>query len=286
MPRTSLWDGIERVIVIVGCQRSGTTLTGQIIGAHPQAFLVDEPDGLYPWFHAEVDARDDTASLAEAMVKCAATKYHQEDRRRGLGGPRTAADAGATVLVLKAPNLTYDPGRIACLRAPVSVVYPVRDPRAVVASMARLRHVDFVRNQLRLLNDRPVLIERFAMEYLLIANEAHPQWIRQAAIWRIKSNMAPIFKEAGITVTQFKYEDLVCEPDRMISLLLEGCHLPDAAEPRRAHCVYVGFGPGGTDRTRPIDAASLSVWESGLDEEQQAEIIRIAGASARSFGYG
>lgn len=46
--RTGFWDGIERVVAIVGCQRSGTTLTGQIVGAHPQAFLVDEFDGLYP----------------------------------------------------------------------------------------------------------------------------------------------------------------------------------------------------------------------------------------------
>ena len=31
------------LVFIVGCQRSGTTLTGQILGAHPNAILLDEP---------------------------------------------------------------------------------------------------------------------------------------------------------------------------------------------------------------------------------------------------
>lgn len=284
--RTGFWDGIERVVAIVGCQRSGTTLTGQIVGAHPEAFLVDEFDGLYPWFHAETDRRHNAAALAEAMVKSAEAKYRQMDKPRCLGGAVTAGDIGARVLVLKAPNLTYDVGRFSSLGTPVSVVYPVRDPRAVVASMARLSHIDFVGNQLRLLNDRPELIERFTAEYRLLADEAQPQWIRQAAIWNIKSSMAPTFRQAGICVTQFRYEDLVCEPDRMISRILDECHLPDSAEALRSHALYRGEGPGGTDRTRPIDATSLFVWQSDLDEAQQADVIHITGASARSFGYG
>ena len=36
-------------ILIVGCQRSGTTLMAQIIGAHPSAVMIDEDDGLYRW---------------------------------------------------------------------------------------------------------------------------------------------------------------------------------------------------------------------------------------------
>ena len=38
---------IERITIVTGCQRSGTTLTGQILGAHPSAFLIDETDELY-----------------------------------------------------------------------------------------------------------------------------------------------------------------------------------------------------------------------------------------------
>jgi hypothetical protein len=39
-------------ILVVGCQRSGTTLMAQIIGAHPLAVMIDENDGLYNWTDA------------------------------------------------------------------------------------------------------------------------------------------------------------------------------------------------------------------------------------------
>ena len=275
--RGDIWDAIERVIAIVGCQRSGTTLTGQIIGALPQAFLVDEPDGLYPWFHAETRGRDEAASLGGAMIESAKAKYRSGEEGRDCGG--------VTVLVLKAPNLTYDVDQLARLPAPVSIVYPVRDPRAVVASMGRLGHIDFIGNQLRLLNDRPGMRERFAAECRLIENETQPRWIRQAAIWDVKSSMGPDYRQAGFPVTQFKYEDLVREPDRLISTILKGCHLSESDEARCSHDAYVGHGPGGTDRTRSIDAESLCNWETWLDERQQADVIPIAGASARNFGY-
>jgi hypothetical protein len=283
---SGLWDEFERVVVIIGCQRSGTTLTGQIVGAHPQAFLVDEPDGLYPWFHAEVDRREEARALAVAMLQCARRKYQEEDRRRHLGDFRGGRGADATVLVLKAPNLTYDADRIASLPVPISVVYPVRDPRAVVASMAQLDRIDFVRNQLRLLDQRPGVVRHFAAEYQIIANEEEPRWIRQAAVWKIKTNMAEFFQQAGLPTTQFKYEDLVRDPERVISAILEGCHLSQSTETLRPHEFYIGHGPGGTDRARSIDAGSLFNWERLLDEVQQADIIRIAGALGRKFGYG
>ena len=39
-------------ILVIGCQRSGTTLMAQIIGAHPLAVMIDESDGLYNWIDA------------------------------------------------------------------------------------------------------------------------------------------------------------------------------------------------------------------------------------------
>jgi protein-tyrosine sulfotransferase len=279
-----IWDAIQRVVVIVGCQRSGTTLTGQIIGAHPEAFLVDELDGLYPWFHAHAQGLEYATSLADAMLQNAKAKYRSKTRANFVAA-RDPANRGATTLVLKAPNLTYDFDRIAALPAQVSVVYPVRDPRAVVASMRRLGHIDFVANQLRLLTERPAMRERFAAEHFIIEDEAQPSWIRQAAVWSIKSSIAPFYEKSGLTVTQFKYEDLVCEPDRVISAILTGCCLRESDETRCAHRIYIGHGPGGTDRTRAIDAASLSSSNAWLDSAQQAHVMRTVGAWARNFGY-
>jgi len=43
---------VINAILIVGCQRSGTTLMAQILGAHPLAVMIDEDDGLYHWTDA------------------------------------------------------------------------------------------------------------------------------------------------------------------------------------------------------------------------------------------
>ena len=153
---------IRRVIAVVGCQRSGTTLTGQILGAHPEAVLVDEYDGLYPWFHAQTNDPANAGALAHAMLEAARAKYLEPaERFREVDG-RVVLSPAVGVLVLKAPNLTYDDDAFVRLGVPATIVYPVRDPRAVVASMERLCDVDFVGNQVRLMTERPRIAERYA----------------------------------------------------------------------------------------------------------------------------
>jgi Sulfotransferase family len=281
LPRGRIWDIFERVVVIIGCQRSGTTLTGQIIGAHPRAFLVDETDGLHPWFQAQALGRIEESSLERTMLASASVKYRPANGRSEQRGQ----DGQPITLVLKAPNLTYDIELLARMRVPTSIVYPVRDPRAVVASMQRLSGIDFVGNQLRLINEHPLCSERFPAEFRIIQDAAKPIWLRQAAVWRIKTSMSQYCKDLGLPTTQFRYEDLIGNPDSVISRILTECQLADGPETRSAHLAYRGKGPGGTDRTRSIDAASLFEWRNSLTEAAQADILRVAGARAVEFGY-
>ena len=152
--------------------------------------------------------------------------------------------------------------------------------------MTRLSQVDFIHNQLRLLQSRPAVMRRFESEYRTIADETKPVWIRHAAIWKLKSSLRPCFQELGLHVEQFRYEELVSKADKVIRTLLEACHLPASTQPKRSEAVYVGFGPGGTDRTRPLDMSSLSMWNGLLDASQQADVLDVAGNAAASFGYG
>jgi Sulfotransferase family len=279
-------SAIARLIAVVGCQRSGTTLTGQIIGAHPNAILVDETDGLYPWFHAEADERHDAEALGQAMLASAAAKYRNPGARfRNAAGRVTVAD-GVTNLILKVPNLTYDYEKLSRIPIPVMVVYPVRDPRGVVASMTRLSQIDFIGNQLCLLAERPGTAALFEAELRTLANAAAPLWVRHAAIWKVKSGLMPEFQRCGLAVHQFRYEDLVREPQATCRHLLSACDLRVVGELARPEVVYRGFGPGGTDRMRPIDQAALLNWERDLDTSREADILHIAGQLAKNFGYG
>jgi hypothetical protein len=278
-------SSITHVVAVVGCQRSGTTLAGQIVGSHPQALLVDETDGLYAWFHAEADGHAEAEGLAAAMLESAAAKYRDPSVRFEKCDVRGALASSITTLVLKAPNLTYDYEKLARLPVRVTAIYPVRDPRAVSFSMARLSTVDFVGNQLRLLEQRPEVASRFQRECRTMSDGAAPPWVRHATMWKIKSGLAPQFERAGMNVYQFRYEDLVRDPGAASIRLTSACDLLALGVAWRPEAAYVGHGPGGTDRTRPVDRASLREWQSHYDARQQADILRAAGELARSFGY-
>ncbi|MDB5027962.1 MAG: uncharacterized protein JWO66_1651 [Candidatus Eremiobacteraeota bacterium] len=285
MVRSRSLKHVERAIAIVGCQRSGTTLTGQILGAHPEAVLVDETDGLYPWFHAQADGSGDAESPAETMLRRAVAKYADPQGRFTIAGGRVDLAANVRVLVMKAPNLTFDDDKLARFPIPALAVYPVRDPRAVVASMAKLPHIDFVNNQMRLIDERPAAATAYGAERRTMGDESEPLWVRQATMWRVKSGRARDFARSGIPVHRFRYEDLVTDPDAVIARLLDACGLPASALPSRAHTAFVGYGPGDTDRTRPIDEASVSRWRDSHDEARGFDILRAAGPLATRLGY-
>jgi hypothetical protein len=285
MPSTKIMiESIQHIIAVVGCQRSGTTLTGQILGAHPDAVLIDEPDGLYPWFHAVAEGRATAHDLAGKMLRRAAEKYSAPAGRFVENGNKYTLDPGIRVLIFKAPNLSYDWRKISSFPVPISIVYPVRDPRAVVASMARLRHIDFIGNQRRLIEERPAVCAEFQAELQMLGDDSLPIWLRHTIIWKVKSGLADRFRQQGLPVRQFRYEDLVRAPQTIIDNLSDYC-FGGAVLLRDPDDVYIGLGPGGTDRTRPVDQSSLRAWKTTITQEKEAEILRTAGPLAEDFNY-
>lgn len=276
---------IRRVIAVVGCQRSGTTLTGQVLGALPEALLIDEFDGLYPWFHAFVSEGRDEGGLFDRVLVQAAEKYRSDDKRSCMVDDRLGLSPSVKVLVLKAPNLTFDEEKLARFPLPVTVVYPVRDPRAVVASMDRLSQIDFLGNQAKLMAERPLLVARHAAEHRRIVGGDEPAWSRRAVLWRLKSGRAPDFRRAGLPVHSLRYEDLVSRPEAVIPSLLKACGFGAWEHPTPAHEVYRGLGPGATDRTRSVDTSSMEAWRSALSPTQQADVMAAAQPLAGVLGY-
>ncbi len=104
-------------------------------------------------------------------------------------------------------------------------------------------------------------------------------------MWRVKSGRAPDFEERSLTVSRFYYEDLVRDPDAVIARVLADCELAASERVARWNAAYTGVGPGGTDRTRAIDEASLSSWRSSLSPAQQSDVLAAAAPLAASHGY-
>ncbi len=279
-------ENFEQVVVVAGCQRSGTTLVGQILGSHPLAYLVDEPDGLYEWFEALSEMRADSDHLLKNMLRSARTKYQQSIFREN----RNATDKRppwrqASHLVLKAPNLTYSYDALKCFERPVRIIYPVRDARAVVASMGRLGHHDFVARQIEWIGKTPQVAKELAEELTMLSDPDVPSHIKRAMIWRIKTTMYQRFVERDIPTFVFRYEELVADPDTMSARVAKEAGLPASLAPLSPSAVYRGMGPGLTVRSRPVDRASLESWSHRLQPQEIADILSIAGPVMKDLGY-
>lgn len=118
----------ERPVFVVGMPRSGTTLTEQIIAAHPQAFGCGElPDialilkSLHGRWPEIAPGLDSDALRAQAQ--------------RWLQSATRSAPAGTLRLVDKAPLNYYNLGLIALLFPRARVVWCRRDPRDIALSI-------------------------------------------------------------------------------------------------------------------------------------------------------
>lgn len=276
----------KRIVVVTGCQRSGTTLIGQVLGAHPNAVLLDEPDGLYPWFEALTASDEQTEDLWDKMLDVACKKYLDADKRfvklDGDSGLRCAPDI--THLILKAPNLLYDYEALAALDVPVSIIYPVRDPRSVVASISKLDHIPMVEKQVSLIRRNPSLAEELSPELKELCDPDTPKHVKRTIIWRIKSNMHYRLEAHGLPVFSFRYEDFVSDPGVLSPRIAAHAGLTHKVAMLSHESYYRGFGPGNTKRARPIDKKSIPIWAEELSLKQQNEVQKHSRSVAKPAG--
>lgn len=270
-------------IFVVGTQRSGTTLLGQILGAHPQAILVDENNQVYKLIEAILSDSPDKEQTFRRCLASARNLYLYDSRFTEHG---ILADS-VTHLVFKAPNATYDFVRMRQRHHPhMHFVFVVRDVRDVVCSMQRLVHIPMVENQLKWIAGYEHLSVRFAEDLKIIQNTDTADPIRKALIWKIKTGLYTEFVRPPLKALLVRYEDLVSAPNHWIPRLLDHVDLADHADTALHHKdVFQGLGPGFTVRSRAIDKTSLNRWKRQLTPEQEQDIWTAAGGLMQELGY-
>lgn len=259
-------------------------MTAQILGAHPHAVLLDEPDGAIPWFEA-LDPQDPTQStaLSDVLAK-AASKYADPSLRFRIDPDGlTTLLPHITHLILKAPNLTYARQKISQLQCDVSVVSLIRDPRDVVASMAQLSQIPMVENQIRWMQKTPDLPAWAQNDLTQLEGTALSDNEKRALVWKIKTALATEFRSLGPRYTRVVYEELVRSPDAVLHLLSHHTGLSDHPNLRDHHSIFVGFGPGKTNRERSIDAASIGKSHATLTNHERSKVMKQAGEVARRY---
>lgn len=281
-----MFEHLEAMVIIVGCQRSGTTLLGQIFGARPDAFLIDEEDGLYQWFDLYAREEPQTRSEVSNILSRAGRKYLSSSQKLVRDEEHSWSLAPQIrYLVLKAPNLSYSYRQIARMQLNSFLIYPKRDPRSVVASMMRLEGIDFVGNQLKLLAQHEDLMKQFADAVAIAADESQPGWVRKSMIWKVKSHLDSRYREFGLPFVTLAYEQLVADPESALRKICEVSNIPFDQSMLTHERFYKGFGPGNTARDRSIDTRSLNHWKNQLTREREEAIVNLIGDEMRTLGY-
>ncbi|MBE9548551.1 MAG: sulfotransferase [Proteobacteria bacterium] len=272
------------IVFIVGCQRTGTTLLGNMLGAHPKAYLLDEPNGLYPWVDAVFNGMSsfETNLLFKQCCRSARKNYKQPNSKCSQEGVLTEQ---VTHLILKAPNLTYQAEKIAEYFPGQYCIFTYRDIRDVVVSMAKLDWIPMVDRQLEKIRTESTLRYRFAEEIALLESQDLAAHQARAYIARIKTLLRDTFNRPEINKIEASYEGLVCDPAFWYQRFLSHIHLSDEAGVSDHSRVMAGWGPGLTYRRGKVNTNSIGQWKHYLSTSQENDVWKIAGPLMQELNY-
>ena len=260
-------------ILITGCQRSGTTLLNLILDSHPGILGVDEMDF---------------------------EKYHAEKSKSGTAGRNR-------LVSLKLPMAAHSLEFIAGYDIS-KILWCVRDPRDVVASMINLqgdyqdRPLVFAANPygalgeisacLEALRDQlPTRLEQPLSRYRELLTKSYFSWehrdmvLSSALCWVLKNQMPSRYDEAGIPYLVINYEKLVADPEKETRKVTNYLGLEWNDRLLKHHLLHHGISVGMTDNTRPVDSRSIGRWRNEFSPEELHLIQTICEGTANCFGY-
>jgi len=254
-----------RVALIVGCARSGTSILGELIAAHPDVTYIFEAHQVWELGGLGVnDSHRLTAEHATARVIGEVRRWFEAQQ-----GP-------ATLLVEKNPRNVLRVPYVRAVLPEARLLHIVRDGRDVACSMvpgcggAEWSHL------------KPP-----SWKELLARHEGA---VRCALAWKEVMEIA-LEDLAGVPHLQLRYEDLLNDPDAEARRVLAFLDL--AAHPAvAAFCARIQDATAGSyhaqhqDRWYRADHRfRVGRWRENLTEEEQERITALLSPLLQRLGY-
>ncbi|MFQ5509651.1 MAG: sulfotransferase [Leptospirillia bacterium] len=261
----------NRAILITGSQRSGTTMLNLAMDSHPDVRGIDE-------------VHFNRAQLGEYLSE---PEY----------GPWVCFK-----LPVEATNLPL----IRQIKG-VKVLWALRDPRAVTASMIKLKLVlrgqkvpwaahpyggmqeltTWVNTFKNVPPDLVGTMNWFAERMTTPPGEWPPDLLTTGAAlcWRLKNELLKLYDRAGIDYRVVVYEKLVTRPEEELRSIFKYLGLDWHDDVLRHHELHEGQSVGDTDSERAIDTTSMDKWKKQLEQPQLELIRKICGPLAKDLGY-
>lgn len=256
----------KSVFLIVGCQRSGSTLLESIFNAHPSVHVVGEE-------------------------RCEA--YHFFDR------PESLADFAEPVIGLRIPAATHRIDHAIHAFPTARVLFTMRDPRDVVTSMRKLKRYspetgakvswlevcghDEIAASLQSLSPDDPLVDRLnaVRQHTDDRNDA-----RYGAIcWALKNRFLPLYQASPLPTEVVRYEELTKDSEPCLRRLCTFLQLEWHDNLLRHHDYSSGFW-AGTDKAAPIHQQSLGAYKGHLTQNEQETMSALIQPEIAVSGYG
>lgn len=264
---------MNTVVLITGCQRSGTTLLRLILDSHPGVYSVDEDK----FHHHEIN----TLQHAPWLPGHVALKLPQYaplisfitslPERRVLWCIRDPLD---TVLsMLKLETKFVEGVSLPWAAHPAGAPSEITNCYWSLTEESKRRMAEHMGYFGNLLKGDPARRSRSDMIFLA------------ALCWRIKNELPRCYEEQGIGYHTVKYEGLVSDPKAHLLELTRYLGLPWDDNLMRHHEMHSGVSIGDTSNTRAIDRQNVGKGAKTFSREEVALIANVCGSTASSWGY-
>jgi hypothetical protein len=223
------FHAVYRVVYVLGCGRSGTTIFSHCLGQHPEIAELNEPKHIWIGTDARSDILSPFAGLARGRLRFDQNDVTATAKARYLAMVDFQVKRRAPVVCDKAPANTCRVGYVAGLNPRAKFIYLRRSPRAVARSIERCVQKD---GTWWGFNDHK-------WQALCRAAERHPDlkklipyavddYSRGLVEWRINHQLAEedLSKLEPDRHIEVHYEDLVTDPDRVMQKVCKFCEVP------------------------------------------------------------
>jgi hypothetical protein len=269
-------DDKKLPLFIIGCPRSGTTLMRLIFNSHPELAIPDET-GIFDWLYNRPLYKKLLplkASKNQVLVKSlgeVVTKQFDALPASKRKSPKAIIDfllqsyaqrEQKSYWGEKTPLNIYYLATILNIYPDATIIYMIRDPRAVASSFKR--YVDHKRGK----------------EDFWITEDVN----KAIKLWKTSVEQAMEFKNQ---ITFVKYEDFVRKPQSTIQRLCEIIGLPYQD---RMFEFYKNNSPDNQEvwhreTTKPVNQSNIDKWQSELSEEEIRTIERDLKDYMEKFDY-